>query len=109
MRSLGQNPTEAELQDMINEVDIDGSGSIEFNEFITMMSKKIKENESSNDIKEAFRWVSISTFQWNLTSDAMKFEPYFKVTILGPFLVIFSQTACIYFTKIRFRWSFEGV
>lgn len=29
MRSLGQNPTEAELQDMINEVDADGMSQVE--------------------------------------------------------------------------------
>ena len=37
MRSLGQNPTEAELADMINEVDADGNGTIDFPEFLTMM------------------------------------------------------------------------
>ncbi len=42
-------------KDMINEVDFDGSGSIEFDEFLIMMAKKVKENEQSNDIREAFR------------------------------------------------------
>ena len=30
MRSLGQNPSESELQDMINEVDSDNNGTIDF-------------------------------------------------------------------------------
>ena len=38
MRSLGQNPTEAELQDMINEVDADGNGTIDFLEFLLLMA-----------------------------------------------------------------------
>ena len=44
MRSLGQNPTEAELQDMINEVDANGNGTIDFPEFLTMMARKMKDS-----------------------------------------------------------------
>merc|ERR1711987_27790 len=46
MRSLSQNPTEAELRDMINEVDADGNGTIDFQEFLTMMARKMKDVES---------------------------------------------------------------
>ena len=42
MRSLGQNPTEQELLDMVNEVDIDGSGTIDFAEFCQMMKRMNK-------------------------------------------------------------------
>ena len=55
MRSLGQNPTQAELQNMINEVDADGSGSIDFSEFLAMMAQKTKEANSEDEMKEAFR------------------------------------------------------
>ncbi|OAF65065.1 CaBP5 [Intoshia linei] len=55
MRSLGQNPTEAELQDMINEVDADGNGTIDFQEFLTMMGRKMKTTDSEEEIREAFR------------------------------------------------------
>ena len=36
MHSLGQNPTDAELQDMVNEVDKDANGTIDFDEFLTV-------------------------------------------------------------------------
>jgi calmodulin len=55
MRSLGQNPTEAELQDMINEVDADGNGTIDFPEFLTLMARKMKDTDSEEEILEAFK------------------------------------------------------
>ncbi|NXP50292.1 CALMS protein, partial [Heliornis fulica] len=55
MRSLGQNPTEAELQDMVGEVDADGSGAVDFPEFLSLMARKMREADGEEEIREAFR------------------------------------------------------
>lgn len=38
LRSLGFNPTESEVDDLMNEADIDGSGTLDFIEFLHLMS-----------------------------------------------------------------------
>jgi calmodulin len=55
MRSLGQNPTEAELADMINEVDADGNGTIDFPEFLTMMARRMKVIDYEEELLEVFK------------------------------------------------------
>ena len=45
------------LIDMINEVDADGNGTIDFPEFLTMMARKMKDTDSEEEIREAFRLV----------------------------------------------------
>mmetsp|Transcript_49040 Transcript_49040/g.60275 ORF Transcript_49040/g.60275 Transcript_49040/m.60275 type:complete len:160 (-) Transcript_49040:130-609(-) len=54
MRSLGQQPTESDLQAMINEVDSDGTGTIDFPEFLSLMSVKMHQSDVEEEIKEAF-------------------------------------------------------
>lgn len=55
MRMLGQNPTDAELLDMINEFDADGSGSIRFDDFLTLMARRTTDTNSEEEIRQAFR------------------------------------------------------
>ncbi|CAD7704874.1 unnamed protein product, partial [Ostreobium quekettii] len=55
MRKLGQKPTQADLQDMISEVDTDKNGTIEFNEFLVLMAKKMKHADPEEELREAFR------------------------------------------------------
>eukprot|EP01083_Nonionella_stella_P059611 155962_1 len=55
MRSLGHNPTQAELQDLINEVDVDGTGAIDFPEFLTLMARKFQNSDLEEELMEAYR------------------------------------------------------
>ncbi|KAJ7316742.1 hypothetical protein JRQ81_002904 [Phrynocephalus forsythii] len=58
MRMLGQNPTPEELQEMIDEVDEDGSGTVDFDEFLVMMVRCMKDDskgKSEEELSDLFR------------------------------------------------------
>ncbi|XP_055508360.1 troponin C, skeletal muscle-like isoform X1 [Leucoraja erinacea] len=58
MKILGQTPTREELDAIIEEVDEDGSGTIDFEEFLVMMVRQMKEEakgKSEEELAEFFR------------------------------------------------------
>lgn len=55
MRALGFEPKKEEIRKMISDVDTDGSGTIDFNEFMDMMTAKMSEKDSREEILKAFR------------------------------------------------------
>jgi len=55
MRRVGQNPSDAEVADMINQVDKDGTGSLDFPEFLMMMCLKSDRENAEDEIREAFQ------------------------------------------------------
>ena len=59
MRSVGKNPTDRELQEIILEFDKDKSGTLDFEEFMTMMSRKLYEKDAREELFQAFRVFDI--------------------------------------------------
>ncbi|CAI0430030.1 unnamed protein product, partial [Linum tenue] len=55
MRALGFEMTEEQINQMIADVDKDGSGSIDFDEFVHMMTAKIGERDTKEELMRAFR------------------------------------------------------
>ena len=47
MKSLGQEPTKAELDKMVELADADGSGDIDFTEFVTLIAHKMRDDDST--------------------------------------------------------------
>ena len=55
MQSLGQEPTERELIDMINEVDDDGNQEIDFQEFLNLMARNMQDIDEEKQISQSFK------------------------------------------------------
>merc|ERR1712002_234038 len=55
LRFVGENPSDAEVQDLMNEVDTGSTGSFKFPNFLSMMLRKIDEINAEAEIREAFK------------------------------------------------------
>ncbi|KAH8232410.1 hypothetical protein KR032_005801, partial [Drosophila birchii] len=55
MRTLGQNLSEPELQDLISESEANTSGEFDFNEFCSIMTKQMRETDTEEEMREAFK------------------------------------------------------
>ena len=77
MRSLGQSPKDEELTDMINEIDEDGNGTVDFEEFLVMMAKKMNVADSEEELRShTFR---IDNNKQTSISSVNAFREAFKV------------------------------
>mmetsp|Transcript_1314 Transcript_1314/g.2033 ORF Transcript_1314/g.2033 Transcript_1314/m.2033 type:complete len:149 (+) Transcript_1314:117-563(+) len=71
MRSLGHQPTEEEIEDMIREADKDGNGTIDFSEFIEMMPRQEKDDNAEEEMLEAFQ-VFDTDGNGSITADELR-------------------------------------
>ena len=55
LRALGFEPKKEEIKKMIADIDKDGSGTIDFEEFLQMMTAKMGERDSKEEIMKAFK------------------------------------------------------
>ena len=102
MRSLGQNPTEAELQDMINEVDADGNGTIDFTEFLNLMARKMKVIWRA--VYVAPGWTAVWATSAVVTSAAWCLQ-HCEAIFSCRLCLFFNHSLCILWRQKVFLWT----
>jgi centrin-1 len=64
VRSLGFEVKNEELKEMLSDIDGDGNGTIEFSEFLEMMTGKMGEKDSRKDIEKVFKLFNDDNTSW---------------------------------------------
>jgi len=55
LRSLGLSLTDGEVRDMIKAIGADENGMITFPEFLTIMTEKVRDSDSEEELKQVFK------------------------------------------------------
>ncbi|CAF0845688.1 unnamed protein product [Rotaria sp. Silwood1] len=54
MKTVGHSPTESDMIDLMREIDIDNSSTIDFYEFVNIISHNMYPSETNQEIRQAF-------------------------------------------------------
>ncbi|KAJ3296362.1 Calmodulin-3 [Borealophlyctis nickersoniae] len=55
MKTLGLRVSQVELATMVNEIDVAGTGEIDFESFVTAVSRKVQTSMTAEDLRKAFK------------------------------------------------------
>ncbi len=72
MDTLGIRASKEEIDLMINEIDEDNNGEIDFEEFVAVMSRKVNANYTSTEVKSAFKAFEINGSSGYVTIDSLR-------------------------------------
>ena len=72
MDTLGIRASKAEIDLMINEIDEDNNGEIDFEEFVAVMSRKVNANYTSAEVKSAFKAFEMDGSSGYVTIDSLR-------------------------------------
>ena len=110
MKALGLNPTETEIQDLINEVE--RNGFIYYPAFCRVIMRKLREDDEENFRRELFRVLvgpkkypdGVPAQLYNINKEVLTFE---QVGILdsNP-IIVWRGKKCSFFFKLKFLYNF---
>ena len=72
MDTLGIRASKEEIDLMINEIDEDNNGEIDFEEFVAVMSRKVNANYTSEEVKSAFKAFEMDGSSGYVTIDSLR-------------------------------------